>query len=191
MSNRIKRSAIFALLSALVFMLSAPLAAHASPSASHDIAPSRSAAAVPADDESYELRPVYLPEEMAEAFAAASPDVSRRPVQIFDVAAGKVVQTFDNSADYQKIAKDWLNTAEGLSPSLSINDKCGYVFRIPLEQPYQLQKGSLSFQVEDVFLFYCKDRDPELLVFDAQKRPYLLTVKPDLTPFFAKTGLQP
>ncbi|OXM16573.1 hypothetical protein [Paenibacillus herberti] len=146
----------------------------------------------PAAGENIDLPPVFLPANMAEAFEASSaPQTAHRPVQIFDINAGKVVRTLDNSAEYQQMAKSWLDSAEGLSANLSPDEKCGYVFRIPLQEPYELRKGTLTFQVEDVFLFYCKEREPELLVFDKKKKPYLLTANPDLTPFFNKTGIQP
>ena len=90
-----------------------------------------------------------------------------------------------------KHARSWLSGVKGLSPSLGPQDKCGYVFRIPLDQTIPLQVGELSFQVQDVFLFYCIDREPELLVFDAKYRPYLLSVTIDPAPFLSEIGLKP
>ncbi|MFS0722591.1 hypothetical protein [Paenibacillus sp. 1P07SE] len=110
------------------------------------------------------------------------------PVQVFDVVAGKVVKTVDNTAEYQQYAKDWLNAVTGLSPQLKPNEKCGYVYRIPLDQQAVVKAGKLSLQTDDVFLFYCPDKPAVLLVFDAQKKPYLLSLKANLQPFLQKIG---
>ncbi|PLT45731.1 hypothetical protein B8V81_4162 [Paenibacillus pasadenensis] len=127
----------------------------------------------------------------AAAAAAPAPSKPDRPVQVFDVRAGKVVQSFPNEDAYQQIARAWLDAAEGLSPNLSPDDDCGYVFRIPLRKPASVKVGSLRLTAEDVFLFYCPEREPELLVFDERKKPYLLTARPDLRPFFERIGFEP
>ncbi len=120
-----------------------------------------------------------------------SPQHLVHPVQIFDVAAGQIIKTLENGPRFQAYARSWLSGVKGLSPSLGPQDKCGYVFRIPLDQPVPLQVGELSFHVQDVFLFYCIDREPELLVFDAKYRPYLLSVTVDPAPFLSEIGLKP
>ncbi|QJC54317.1 hypothetical protein HGI30_10485 [Paenibacillus albicereus] len=128
---------------------------------------------------------------LPQAASASAPAKSDRPVQVFDVRAGKVVQSFPNEDAYQQIARSWLDAAEGLSPNLSPDDDCGYVFRIPLREPASLKVGRLHLRAEDVFLFYCPEREPELLVFDERKKPYLLTARPDLRPFFERIGFEP
>ncbi|GGF89194.1 hypothetical protein [Paenibacillus abyssi] len=111
-----------------------------------------------------------------------------KPVQVFDVAQGKVVKSFDNDAEFQGFAESWLKSVTGLAPQLKPDDKCGYVYRIPLTKPAMIKTGNLSLHVEDVFLFYCAGKPPILLVFDTEKRPYLLNFKADLQPFLNKVG---
>jgi len=120
----------------------------------------------------------------ASVFAAEEP--AMKPVQVFDVKAGKVVRTVSNDAEYQKIAKGWLKSVTGLSPKMKPDEKCGFVYRIPLAKPQPVAVGKLSFSVRDVFLFHCPDAEPILLVFDDARRPYLLELKTDLKPFLRK-----
>ncbi len=120
------------------------------------------------------------------ALAAASEEPDMKPVQVFDVKAGKVVRTIPNDAEYQQYAQGWLKSVTGLSPKVRPDEKCGFVYRVPLRQPYPLQVDKLSFSVSDVFLFYCKGSEPILLVFDEARRPYLLTIQADLKPFLRK-----
>ena len=111
-----------------------------------------------------------------------------KPVQVFDVAAGKVVKSVENNAEYQQYAKGWLESVTGLSPQLKPDEKCGHVYRIPLEQPVTVKAGKLTIQTDDVFLFHCPNKPSVLLVFDAQKKPHLLSFKANLQPFLKKIG---
>lgn len=122
----------------------------------------------------------------AAARAAASEEPGMKPVQVFDVKAGKVVRTIPNDAEYQQFAQGWLKAVTGLSPKVRPDEKCGFVYRIPLQQPYALQIDKLSFAVSDVFLFYCNGTEPILLVFDEARRPFLLTFQAELKPFLRK-----
>lgn len=124
----------------------------------------------------------------AVAAAAQSPLF---PVQIFDVAAGKVIKTLENDEEYQTIAKGWLASVTGLAPQVKPDEKCGYVFRIPLASVQSIKVNQNEFAVQDVFLFYCPGKPSVLLVFDTERRPYLLSVQTDAAPFLFKAGLQP
>ncbi|EXX91117.1 VirB6 component [Paenibacillus darwinianus] len=118
--------------------------------------------------------------------AASAPDPSVKPVQVFDVKAGKVVKTIPNDAEYQRYAAEWLSSVTGLSPQLKPNEKCGFVYRVPLSRPIATKVGGQTIEVDDVFLFYCEEFEPVLLVFDAERKPYLLNFKADLKPFLRK-----
>ncbi|WP_116188704.1 hypothetical protein [Paenibacillus taihuensis] len=113
----------------------------------------------------------------------------QRPVQAFDVVQGKVVKSVPNSPEFQGYAKSWLNGVTGLSPKLSADDKCGYVFRIPLDQPTAVKAGNAQVMTQDVFLFYCPKKPQLLLVFDENRKPYLLTFKGNIKPFLKAMDL--
>ena len=124
---------------------------------------------------------------------AAAADVGgeavQRPIQAFDVVAGKVVKTVPNSPEMQNHAKSWLKGVTGLSPKLQAEDKCGYVFRIPLDQPTALKAGSDQIMTQDVFLFYCPKKPQLLLIFDENRKPYLLKFKANIKPFLKAMDL--
>ncbi|MBD2845096.1 hypothetical protein IDH44_07825 [Paenibacillus sp. IB182496] len=122
---------------------------------------------------------------LASAAAEATP---LRPVQVFDVKAGKVVKTLDNDKQYQDIAAAWLKSAGGPAPQLGPDDKCGFVYRIPLEGAMMVKVRDEQVPVQDVFLFHCEGKQPVLLVFDAKHRPFLLEFNGDLKPFLSKIG---
>ncbi|SFI30323.1 hypothetical protein SAMN02799624_00228 [Paenibacillus sp. UNC496MF] len=125
------------------------------------------------------------------AFANAAdhhmPD--QRPVQAFDVVAGKVVKTVPNGPEFQGYAKSWLKGVTGLSPKLQAEDKCGYVFRIPLDEPTAVKAGSEQITTQDVFLFYCPKKPQLLLIFDENRKPYLLKFKANVKPFLKAMDL--
>ncbi|QHW34424.1 hypothetical protein GZH47_28925 [Paenibacillus rhizovicinus] len=121
--------------------------------------------------------------------AASEGETAPRPVQAFDVVAGKVVKTVPNTAEFQGYAKSWLKSNTGLSPKLQAEDKCGYVFRIPLDEPTAVKAGSEQVMTQDVFLFYCPKKPQLLLIFDEQRRPYLLKFKANIKPFLKAMDL--
>ncbi|ACT01125.1 hypothetical protein [Paenibacillus sp. JDR-2] len=125
----------------------------------------------------------------ASAFAAAPEDQPFKPVQVFDVKAGKVVLTTPNDKEYQEFANKWISSITGLAPQLTNDDSCNYVYRVPLEKPVTISVNGTKLLADDVFLFYCDGKPPLLLVFDEQRRPYLLLFKEDIKPFIKKIGI--
>ncbi|WP_036709803.1 hypothetical protein [Paenibacillus pinihumi] len=121
--------------------------------------------------------------------AAANGARDHKPVQIFDIQAGKVVKTMENDQQFQQYAAGWLASVSGLSPQFTPENKCGYVFRVPLEQPIEVKAGEIKVTASDVFLFYCPEKPASLLIFDAERKPYILSFKSDLKPFLRKVGL--
>lgn len=112
-----------------------------------------------------------------------------KPVQVFDVAAGRVVKTMPNDAEFQAFAAAWLQSVTGLAPQVQAGADCPYVYRVPLAKPATVTAGTVKVETADVFLFNCRSKPPLLLVFDAQRRPYLLQFQADIAPFVRKTGI--
>ena len=127
----------------------------------------------------------------ASAFAESAPAPAQpvKPVQVFDVKAGKVIQTLPNEQAYQDFAKSWIGSVTGLSPQLTNDDSCSYVYRIPLVKAATVSVNGMQLASDEVFLFYCEGKPPLLLVFDEQRRPYLLLFKEDIKPFIKKIGV--
>jgi hypothetical protein len=123
------------------------------------------------------------------AFAAAPEDQPFKPVQVFDVKAGKVILSTPNDKQYQEFANKWIASITGLAPQLTNDDSCNYVYRVPLEKPVTISVNGTKLVADDVFLFYCDGKPPLLLVFDEQRRPYLLLFKEDIAPFIKKVGI--
>ncbi|MFD0713635.1 hypothetical protein [Paenibacillus sp. GCM10027626] len=112
-----------------------------------------------------------------------------RPVQVFDVTAGKVVKTVENNVKFQRIAGEWLRSVSGPAPQTKIGDKCGYVFRLPLATPSEVKVGDHTVTAADLFMFYCPQKPQLLLVFDQNRKPYLLQFTADIKPFLKTMNL--
>jgi hypothetical protein len=123
------------------------------------------------------------------AHVAPSSEVGLKPVQVFDVAAGKVIKTIPNDAAYQSFAASWIGSITGLAPQMTSDETCSYVYRVPLEKAVTIKTGDVKVSSDDLFLFYCKDKPPLLLVFDEKRRPYLFLFKADIKPFIQKVGV--
>lgn len=116
-------------------------------------------------------------------------DGAMKPVQAFDVAQGKVVKSVPNDKKFQKMAKSWLKSVTGLAPQLTSDNSCTFVYRVPLAKPTEVVAGSITVTTQDLFLFYCQDNPPLMLVFDDARKPYLLLFDKDIKPFIRKVGV--
>ncbi|REK77917.1 hypothetical protein DX130_09415 [Paenibacillus paeoniae] len=123
------------------------------------------------------------------SLSADNPDAALRPVQVFDVAAGRVVSTLPNDKKFQKMADSWIDSITGVAPQMTAGQNCSYVYRVPLAKPATVASGEIKLTTSDIFLFHCKDEPPMLLVFDEQRKPYLFLFKADIDPFIKKVGL--
>lgn len=123
------------------------------------------------------------------ALSTPSSEAGLKPVQVFDVAAGKVIKTIPNDADFQAFAASWVKSITGLAPQLTSDESCSYVYRVPLEKAVSIKVNEITVASDDLFLFYCKDKPPLLLVFDEKRRPYLFLFKADIKPFIQKVGV--
>lgn len=121
--------------------------------------------------------------------ADAKAKAPSHPVQVFDVKAEKVVKSVDNDRQYQKFARSWLKSVTGFAPQLKSDDSCLYVYRVPLNKPAKVKVSQTELVVREVFLFNCANKPPLLLVFDDQRRPYLLLFSADIAPFVKKIGI--
>ena len=133
---------------------------------------------------------IAAPEQalLESANPSTSSEPSLRPVQLFDVAAGKVVKNIPNDDEFQKIVASWTKSITGLAPQITSDANCSHVFRVPLAKPANIKWNEINVNFSDVFLFYCKDKEPFLLVFDEQRKPYLFLFKEDIKPFLTKVG---
>ena len=132
-------------------------------------------------------------------FASASADFSKpskvsaepgqKPVQVFDIAAGKVVKIIPNDPEFQSMAAGWTGSVTGLAPQITSDPSCSYVYRVPLDKPVTVKANEISVTSDDLFLFYCKDKPPLLLMFDSERKPYLFLFSADINPFVKKVGL--
>lgn len=104
-------------------------------------------------------------------------------IQVFDVQKGKVVLTTENNEQFQKFAHSWLAGIKQFAPEVQPDMKATYIFRVPLIPPVSLQVGQTKLHVAEIFMFYYKDKEPLLLVFDENKKPYLFHTSEDVTPF--------
>src|SRR5687768_14668627 len=85
--------------------------------------------------------------------AFASPNVAHRgepasetglkPVQVFDVQAGKVIKTIPNDQQFQAFAASWMGSITGLAPQLTSDASCSFVYRIPLEKPASIKVNDI------------------------------------------------
>lgn len=104
-------------------------------------------------------------------------------VQVFDVKKGQVILTTKNNEQFQKYAHEWLSGITGFAPEVQPDLKAQYIVRVPLNPVATLQVGQTKIQVAEAFLFYYPNKEPMLLVFDEEKKPYLFHIHNDLKPF--------
>ncbi len=123
------------------------------------------------------------------SLAAHAPDPQvypdTRPVQVFSIKEGKVMQSFINNNQFQEQASQILHSVNGLAPQLNPGKDYEYIVRIPLQKPHPVQFGTRKLETTEMFVFYSKNKQPFVLVFEEHNRPYFFTFSKDLTPLFS------
>jgi len=165
-----KRS-LFSLL--IVFMLSAPASVFASPLQEQ---------ALP-----HETDWISIPAHFMQSEAPAVNNM----VQVFDVAKGRVVHSLANNADFQKTAEQWLSKITSLAPEVHPDMKATYIVRVPVEPAKPLDVGDVHLSVKEIFVFYYADtsKEPLLLIFDENKKPFFFHIHEDITPFIKSLNI--
>lgn len=113
----------------------------------------------------------------------APPATTLPPIQQYELKSDKIVKVVPNNDTYQDMALSWLNSATNLSTQLSLDDKCGSIYKVPLKKEVVKEFKGLTFVVSDIFLIYCPDKEPLLLVFNKERKPFLLLFSKDVKPF--------
>ncbi|MFD0619247.1 hypothetical protein ACFQZR_17410 [Paenibacillus sp. GCM10027629] len=124
---------------------------------------------------------MFMPPSYAAATIAQPNEL--QPVQQFELKSEKIVKVVPNNDAFQKEALSWLNSATGLSTQLSLDDKCGSIYKVPLKKEITKEFKGLTFVVSEIFLIYCPTKDPLILVFNKERKPFLLTFSADVKPF--------
>ncbi|WCF06159.1 type IV secretion system protein VirB6 [Paenibacillus thiaminolyticus] len=115
-----------------------------------------------------------------------APSAKVPPVQLFDMQQERIIKTIPNQEEHQAAAREWLQSVTGLAPQMTLDSRCGYIVRIPLEAPVEIKLPPGPLKTKDVFLIYCPDKDPLLLVFSEQRKPFLLRISSNVKPFMQK-----
>lgn len=113
--------------------------------------------------------------------AMSSPDVKNQ-VQVFDVKQGHVVKTLDNSSKIQKQVKRILKHVYEFAPEVQPDMKAKYIIRIPVKKGTAIKLNDNSISIKELFIFYYVDKEPLLLVFDENKKPFLFHTKQSIEP---------
>lgn len=106
-----------------------------------------------------------------------------KPIQLFDIQAKQMIKTIPNDAMFQAEAKKWLQSITHLAAQLTIGYRSGYIVRIPLLTNETILLGKEKLHIQEVFLIYCPNKKPLLLVFSNEHKPYLFFINYNVLPF--------
>jgi len=137
-----------------------------------------------------------LPEEydwisIPAQFMMSEAQPANNSIQVFDVAKGKVVHSIANSPQFQQTAEQWLSQITSLAPEIQPDMKATYIVRVPVAPVKTLTVGQVALKVKEIFLFYYSDtsKEPLLLMFDENKKPYFFHIHEDITPFIQSLNI--
>jgi len=103
-------------------------------------------------------------------------DTSGRAVEIFDIKKGEVIKKISSNPTIEKTAVSYLKDISGLYAAVKAFPDNGYIIRIPVVPPIQVQNPWLNdyniYSVDQVFILLPEQGDPYLLVLDNKLRPY-------------------
>lgn len=103
-------------------------------------------------------------------------------VQVFDVKEGHVIKSVDSSSKIQKQVKRILKNVYEFAPEVQPDMKAKYIIRIPVKSGTTVKLNDASIAIQELFIFYYVDKEPLLLVFDENKKPFLFHTSYSIEP---------
>lgn len=116
-------------------------------------------------------------------------DPSTPQVQIFDVQQERVITTRPNSSAFRGQVELWILAAQGLSSRSRLEADSGLVIRIPLQPPLSVDRPWLTADIIEVYLFLSPQKNPHLLLFSREGKPYVIDMKENPKTFLKEHGL--
>ncbi len=110
---------------------------------------------------------------------------AERDIEVFDALQGRVVAETEPSTSLQKDAAYFLQHMTDVYRKVSPIPNEGYLVRVPLEPPVEVNNEWISGLFDEVIIIYSTDEAPFLLVFDEDNRARFFNFKGDATSFLA------
>lgn len=102
----------------------------------------------------------------------------QKPVEIFDIEEGKVVQESSATSDIQKETEKIIKSISGVYKNLDPLPKKGLMVKIPLDPPITVKNEWFNdFVNEAVLIFSYEEEDPYILIWDDENHPHFYTIK--------------
>lgn len=98
-------------------------------------------------------------------------------VEVFDIEKEQVVKRFANTSEIQDEMKKYVETIDRSIPPLEAMPKKGKMVRIPLHPALQVENQWMKSVIFEVFFIVLPDREPFVILYDENRKPYLLQSK--------------
>jgi hypothetical protein len=109
-------------------------------------------------------------------FAPLSSLAKQKPVEIFDIEEGKVVQESPTTSDILKETEKMMKSISGVYKNLDPLPKKGVMVKIPLDPPISVKNEWFNDLVDvAVLIFSYEEEDPYILVWDDENLPHFYT----------------
>ncbi|WP_157077266.1 hypothetical protein [Robertmurraya korlensis] len=109
-------------------------------------------------------------------FAPLTSLAEQKPVEIFDIEEGKVVQESPTTSDIQKETEKMMKSISGVYKNLDPLPKKGVMVKIPLDPPISVKNEWFNDLVDEaVLIFSYEEEDPYILIWDDENLPHFYT----------------
>jgi hypothetical protein len=96
-------------------------------------------------------------------------------IELFHIGKNKIVKTIPTNPTIQSEAEKILKTADSVVKKLNPIPDQGYMIRIPLEPPVQLENKWINALIDEVILIIPEEEKPHILIFDDENNMYFFT----------------
>jgi len=103
--------------------------------------------------------------------SAKAPAGGYKNIEIFDIAKEAVVKSFLPNPEVQKEAESYLKGITDICPKLNPIPKKGFMVKIPLDPPVQVENELVKASVDEVIIIFPEEEKPYLMLFDGEDRP--------------------
>lgn len=125
------------------------------------------------------------------AFTTVVSAENHKPIEIFHIEKGEVIQSVPSTDKIQTETKKLINGTTGLSKKFNPIPDQGYMIKVPFKRSTKIENEWFHDLVDQVVFIFPKDEKPYYLLFNDENTPFFLTFDGNTDHFLKELNFDP
>ncbi|MEH7344635.1 hypothetical protein V7122_12315 [Bacillus sp. JJ1532] len=108
-------------------------------------------------------------------------------IEVYHIDEAKVIKEIPSTATIHLEAEKYLSNISGVYKKINPIPNKGFIVRIPLRPPLEVQNQWIHTLVDEMSIFYPIGEDPYIMIFDDENNVYFFTIDGNILDFSKMT----